>query len=58
MNKGMRICDKCRHFFPKSKLKISSRGQFCKECYEEYHRKIYDKHGRLEHKLAVDRERI
>jgi len=34
---NQRLCDLCRHFFPKSKLKISRKGQFCKECYEKYH---------------------
>ena len=36
-NKGKKICDKCRKYFPKSELKTSWRGQFCRKCYDEYH---------------------
>lgn len=33
-NKGKRLCDECRHFYPKSKLKINGFGQFCRKCYK------------------------
>jgi len=33
--KGKRICDMCRHYYPKRELKSCHRGQFCRSCYDK-----------------------
>jgi len=36
-NKGKKMCDLCRHFYPRGEMLKSKRGLYCPECYVKIH---------------------